>query len=57
VRHVGAPPPSVPLKLGCQYFELVQSGTIWDAIVKSRALDIWVPEEIAEPRLELLLAQ
>ena len=55
LRHLPAPPSSVAVKLDNQYFGLVQSGPVWDAIVQSRALSIFVPGEIADPKMELLI--
>jgi type VI secretion system protein ImpJ len=49
------PPSAVPLKLDNQYFSLVQSGTLWEGIVQSRVLSIFVPGEIADPKMELLI--
>lgn len=55
LRHLPAPPSSVPVKLDNQYFGLVQSGPVWDTIMQSRSLSIFVPEEIADPKMELLI--
>ncbi len=55
LRHLPAPPPSVPVKLDNQYFSLVQSGLVWEAIVQARSLSVFVPGEIADPKMELLI--
>jgi type VI secretion system protein ImpJ len=55
LRHLPAPPAAVPVKLDNQYFALVQSGSIWDGIAQARALSLFVPGEIADPKSELLI--
>jgi type VI secretion system protein ImpJ len=55
LRHLPSPPSAVPVKLDNQYFSLVQSGSLWDAIAQARALSIFVPGEIADPKMEILI--
>jgi type VI secretion system protein ImpJ len=55
LRHLPSPPSSVPTKLDNQYFSLVQSGPLWEALVQARAVSVFVPTEIAEPKMELLV--
>jgi type VI secretion system protein ImpJ len=55
LRHLPSPPSAVPLKLDNQYFSLVQSGALWEGIAQSRVLSIFVPGEIADPKMELLI--
>jgi type VI secretion system protein ImpJ len=55
LRHLPSPPSAVPMKLDNQYFSLVQSGALWGGIVQSRVLSIFVPAEIADPKMELLI--
>jgi type VI secretion system protein ImpJ len=55
LRHAPAPPPAIPIKLDSQYFTLGQSGPLWEGVAQSRALSVFAPGEIADPRLELLL--
>ena len=54
LRHQPAPPPSVRLNLSCHYFSLDASGPLWERILQARALSVFVPGEIAEPKMELL---
>jgi type VI secretion system protein ImpJ len=54
LRHLATLPQSVPLNLGCQYFALTASGTLWEQILQARALSVFVPGEIADPKMELL---
>jgi type VI secretion system protein ImpJ len=55
LRHLPSPPSAVPVKMDNQYFSLVQSGGLWDGIAQARALSIFVPGEIADPKMELLI--
>jgi type VI secretion system protein ImpJ len=55
LRHTPVPPAAVPVRLDRQYFALNQSGILWDGIVKSQQLSVFVPDEISRPELELLI--
>jgi type VI secretion system protein ImpJ len=55
LRHLPSPPAAVPVKLDNQYFSLVQSGALWDALTQARAVSVFVPSEIANPKMELLV--
>ena len=54
LRHQPSPPPSVRLNLSCHYFSLDASGPLWERILQSRVLSVFVPGEIADPKMELL---
>jgi type VI secretion system protein ImpJ len=55
LRHLAAPPAAVPAKLDNQYFGLIQNGSAWEGIAKARAVSVFVPGEIADPKMELLI--
>jgi type VI secretion system protein ImpJ len=55
LRHLPSPPAAVRVKLDNQYFSLVQSGPLWDALTHARAVGVFVPSEIADPKMELLV--
>jgi type VI secretion system protein ImpJ len=55
LRHAPAPPAAIPLKLDNQYFSLSQSGALWEGVGQSRTVSIFVPGEIADPKMELLI--
>jgi type VI secretion system protein ImpJ len=55
LRHLPSPPSAVPVKLDNQYFSVVQSGSQWDALAQARAVSVFVPSEIADPKMELLV--
>ncbi|HYL65111.1 MAG TPA: type VI secretion system baseplate subunit TssK [Candidatus Methylomirabilis sp.] len=55
LTHAARPPASIPVKLNYQYFSLNQSGIAWEAVTKGRSLAAFVPNDIPEPQLELLI--
>lgn len=55
LKHVSSPPSAIPLKLDNQYFSISKSGILWDGVVQTRNLTVFVPAEIAEPKMELLI--
>lgn len=55
LTHAVKPPASLPVKLNYQYFSLNQSGIAWETVIKGRSLAAFVPGDIPEPQLELLI--
>jgi len=55
LTHAPSPPSSIPIKLNCQYFSLNQSGAAWDTVGKARNLAAYVPNDIPNPNLELII--
>ena len=55
LTHVPSPPPAIPVKLNYQYFSLSQSGGAWEAIHRARNLAAYVPADLPNPQLELLI--
>jgi type VI secretion system protein ImpJ len=55
MSHVPAPPPAVAPRPETQYFLVDRSGPFWENIVQTRHVGIYIPEEIANPELELLV--
>ena len=55
LRHVPDPPSAIPLRLDYQYFALERSGEDWDSIRLSRHLAAYVPADLPDPELELLI--
>ena len=55
LTHVPAPPSAIPIKLKYQYFAVERSGEDWDNIRLSRHLAAYVPAELPEPELELVI--
>jgi type VI secretion system protein ImpJ len=55
LRHVPNPPSGIPLKLDYQYFSLSQTGGAWESILRSHNLAAYVPVELPDPALELVI--
>ena len=55
LTHVPRPPSSIPVKLDYQYFSLNQSGVAWEAIGRARNLAAYVPADLPDPKLELVI--
>jgi type VI secretion system protein ImpJ len=53
--HTPSPPSSIPVKLQYQYFSLNQAGPAWESITRARNFAAYVPSEIPEPQLELII--
>ncbi|HEY2857148.1 MAG TPA: type VI secretion system baseplate subunit TssK [Terracidiphilus sp.] len=54
LRHLQSLPTAVPLNLSCQYFSLANTGPLWENVLRARALSVFVPGEIADPKMELI---
>ena len=55
LRHMPSPPSAIPVKLNYTYFSLEQSGAAWEAVTRARNLAAYVPNDIVNPQLELLI--
>ena len=55
LTHMPSPPAQIPVKLAYQYFRLDRSGPAWETIKRSRNFGVYVPSELANARLELIL--
>ena len=55
VSHVEKPPSTLPVRLDYSYFLLGRSGPEWDAISLARNLAVYVPSELPNARLELIV--
>ena len=55
LTHVPAPPSVIPVKLNYQYFSISQGGADWDAILRARSLAAYIPADLPNPQLELLI--
>lgn len=53
--HVAQPPAGLPIKVDQQYFVLRRTGPAWDAIERARNLAVWVPADLGDARLELIV--
>ncbi len=55
MQHLPSPPGSIPIKLNYQYFSLNQSGVAWEAVQRARNFAAYVPGDILNPQLELII--
>jgi type VI secretion system protein ImpJ len=55
ITHLSSPPQEIPVKLNYQYFSLDRSGAAWETIKRARNFGAYVPAEIKNPHLELIL--
>jgi type VI secretion system protein ImpJ len=55
MTHLPTPPSAISAQVDAQYFSLSRSGPCWDHIVQTRQVGIYVPGELPDPELELLV--
>jgi len=55
LTHLPVPPPAISAKVETQYFSVSKAGPCWDHIGQTRRVGIYVPGELPEPELELLV--
>jgi type VI secretion system protein ImpJ len=55
LTHLPTPPPAVPARADVQYFSIGKSGPCWEHILQSRCVGIYVPGELPDAELELLV--
>jgi type VI secretion system protein ImpJ len=55
LRHTPVPPSAIRVKLDYQYFNFNQAGPLWEDIVLSRQVSVYVPGEIVDPKMEVII--
>ena len=55
LTHVPVPPSAVARRVESQYFALSRTGPCWEHIVQTRRVGIYIPGEIPDPEIELLV--
>jgi len=55
LTYIPTPPNSIPVKLKYNYFSLSQTGPAWEAVRRARNFAAYVPGELPNPQLELLI--
>jgi type VI secretion system protein ImpJ len=55
LRHAPVVPQAIQTKLENQYFQVNQSGPLWEHIVLARRIAVFAPGEIAEPKMEVVV--
>jgi type VI secretion system protein ImpJ len=55
LTHVPTPPNAIPVKLRYSYFNLSQTGPAWEAVRRARNFAAYVPGDLPNPQMELLI--
>jgi type VI secretion system protein ImpJ len=55
LTHLPVPPSQIPAKVDYQYFSITQAGPCWDHLSKTRKLGLYIPGELPNPDIELLV--
>ena len=55
LTHVPVPPSAVSARVESQYFAISRNGPCWDHIVQTRRVGVYVPGDIPNPEIELLV--
>ena len=55
LSYLPVPPSAIPARLETQYFGINRSGPFWDHIVQTKRVGIYVPGELPDPEVELLV--
>jgi type VI secretion system protein ImpJ len=55
LTHLPVPPAAASPRVECQYFGISKEGPCWDDAVKSKRIGLYVPGDIPNPELELLV--
>lgn len=55
LTHMPSPPSAVSPKVENQYFAINRSGPCWESIVKTRQVGVYVPRELPDAEMELLV--
>lgn len=55
LQHLTSPPAAVKPRMETQYFDIQKGGPCWEHLVKTHRIGVYVPGEIPDPELELLV--
>jgi type VI secretion system protein ImpJ len=55
LTHLPVPPSAVSARVDTQYFSITKAGPCWDHLVKTRQPGVYVPGELPDPDVELLV--
>jgi type VI secretion system protein ImpJ len=53
LTHLPVPPAQIPSRVDFQYFSVTKAGGLWDHIVTTRQLGLYVPADLPSPDVEL----
>ncbi len=55
LTHLPVPPSTIPAKVDYQYFSVGKAGPCWDHLVQSRQIGLYVPGDLPDPEVELMV--
>jgi type VI secretion system protein ImpJ len=55
LTHLSAPPPAISTRVETQYYGISRSGPCWDHLVQTRHIGVYVPGDIPNPEVEILV--
>ncbi len=55
ITHMSVPPSAISPRVESQYFAIGRAGPCWDHIVQTRHVGIYIPGDIPNPQVELLV--
>jgi type VI secretion system protein ImpJ len=55
LRHTQVVPKEIPMKLDNQYFQVNQTGPLWERIVLLRRIAVYAPGEVVDPKMEVVV--
>ena len=55
LSHISVPPAAVAAKVDSQYFSINRTGPCWEHIMQTRKVGVYVPGEIPNPEMELVV--
>jgi len=55
LTQIPVPPAAVSPRLATQYFAVNRAGPCWDHIVQTRQVGVYIPGEVPQPEIELLV--
>jgi type VI secretion system protein ImpJ len=55
LTHLKVPPSAISTRADTQYFGVSRAGPCWDSIVTTRQIGVYVPGDLPDPKIELLV--
>jgi type VI secretion system protein ImpJ len=55
LTYLPVPPSAIPRRVETQYFGISKAGPCWDHLVQTRRIGVYVPGDLPQPELELLV--
>jgi type VI secretion system protein ImpJ len=55
LTYLPVPPSAIPRRVETQYFGISKAGPCWDHMVQTRRIGVYVPGDLPDPELELLV--